>query len=89
MFFLHCMLNILRYEKIFCETDESITSYYDPWSDVMMGVQSESIFLFMKFFFSQENFLWSPCLLLITESISLDNFGKPTVAFFLNITFPS
>ena len=26
MFFLHCMLSILRYEKIFCETDESIAS---------------------------------------------------------------
>ena len=26
MFFLHCMLNILRYEKIFCEIDESIAS---------------------------------------------------------------
>ena len=46
-------------------------------------------FPFYEVFFSQENFLWSPCLLLITESISLDNFGKPTVAFFLNITFPS
>ena len=22
MFFLHCMLNNLRYEKIFCETDK-------------------------------------------------------------------
>ena len=26
MFFLHCMLNILRYEKIFCEIEESIAS---------------------------------------------------------------
>ena len=26
MVFLHCMLNILRYEKIFCEIDESIAS---------------------------------------------------------------
>ena len=24
MFFLHCMLNILRYGKIFCEIEESI-----------------------------------------------------------------
>ena len=24
MFFVHCMLSILRYEKIFCEIDESI-----------------------------------------------------------------
>ena len=28
MFFLHCMLNTLRHEKIFCEIDESI-AYYD------------------------------------------------------------
>ena len=26
MFFLRCMLNILRYEKMFCETDKSIAS---------------------------------------------------------------
>ena len=26
IFFLHCMLDILRYEKIFCETDEWIAS---------------------------------------------------------------
>ena len=26
IFFLHCMLNILRYEKIFCEIDEWIAS---------------------------------------------------------------
>ena len=26
MFFLHCMLNILRHEKIFCEIDDSIAS---------------------------------------------------------------
>ena len=28
--FLHCMLNISRYEKIFCEIDESIVSQHDP-----------------------------------------------------------
>ena len=26
MFFLHCMLNILRYEKQFCKIDELIAS---------------------------------------------------------------
>ena len=91
IFFLHCMLNILRYEKIFCEIDESIASQHDPSSDVMfLGVHSESIFPFMEYFFSQENcFLWSPCLLLIPESISLDTSGKPSVGFFLKITSPS
>ena len=34
-------------------------------------------------------FLWSPCLLLIAELISLDTSGKPTVGFFLKITSPS
>ena len=34
-------------------------------------------------------YLRSPGLLLITESISLDTSGKPTVGFFLKITSPS
>ena len=34
-------------------------------------------------------FLWSPCLLLIAESISLDTSGKTTVLFFFKITSPS
>ena len=56
MFFLHCMLNILRHEKIFCEIDEPITSQHAPSSDVIfLGVHSESIFPFMEYFFSQEN----------------------------------
>ena len=90
-FFLHCMLNILRYEKIFCEIDESIASWPDPLSDmIFLGVYSKSIFSFMEFFFSRKlYFLWSPCLLLITESISLDASSKPTLGFFLKITSPS
>ena len=56
MLFLHCMLNILRYEKTFCEIDESIALWRDPSSDVIfLGLHSESIFPFMEFFFSQEN----------------------------------
>ena len=54
-FFLHWLLNILRYEKIFCEIDESITSQHDPSSDVIfVGVHSESIFPFMQYFFLKE-----------------------------------
>ena len=88
MLFLHCMLNILRYEKTFCEIDESIALWRDPSSDVIfLGLHSESIFPFMEFFFSRKLcFLWSPCLLLIAEAISLDTSGKPTVGFFLKIT---
>ena len=52
LFFLHCILNILRYEKMFCEMDESIASEHDPSSDVIfMSVHSESIFHFMEYFF--------------------------------------
>ena len=50
MFFLHCMLNILRYEKIFCKIDEWNLI---KWCDVL-GVHSESIFPFMQFFFLQK-----------------------------------
>ena len=82
------MLNILRYEKIFCETDESIASKIDPLSDVIyLGVHSESIFSFMGYFFSPENCVSFDLLVsLITELISLDTSCKPTVGFFLKIT---
>ena len=56
MFFLHCMLNILRYEIIFCEINELIASQHNPSSDlIFLGVHSKSIFPFMEYFFSQEN----------------------------------
>ena len=89
--FLHCMLKILRYEQIFCEIDESIALQHDPSSDViLMGVHSESIFPFMESFFSRKLcFLWSPCLLLFADSISLDTSGNSTVGFFLKVTSPS
>ena len=46
--------------------------------------------LLWSIFFSRNLcFLWSPCLLLITESINLDTSGKPAVGFFLEITSPS
>ena len=41
------------------------------------------------FFWRKLCFLWSPCLLLIAESISLDTSGKPIVGLFLRITSPS
>ena len=60
------------------------------WCDIL-GAHSESIFPFMQYFFLSRKlcFLWSPCLLLIAESISLDTSGKPTAEFFLKITSPS
>ena len=92
VFFLHFILNILRYEKIFCEIDESVASQHNPSSDaIFLGVHSESIFPFYGvFFFSRKLFfLWSPCLLLIAESVILDTSVKPTAEFFLKITSPS
>ena len=81
MFFPHCMLNILRYEKIFCEICDCFIAQSIKSCDVS-GVHSESTFPFMEFFFPQKNcFLWSPCLLLIAESINLDTCDKPTVGF--------
>ena len=90
--FLHCMVNVLRYEKIFSKNDESIASNHDPSSDMIFpGFHSESISPFMEYFsfWAKQCFLWPPCLLLIAESISLDISGKPTVEFFLKITSPS
>ena len=89
MFFLHCMLNILRYQKHFwnwwvdCFIAQSIKS-----CDIL-GAHSEPIFPFMQCFFSFQCFLWSSCLLLIAESISLDTSGKLTVGFFLKISSSS
>ena len=92
MFFLHCMLNNLRYEKIFCETDKWTAPQHDSSIDVIfLGYHGESILPFMEFFFFSRKlrFLRSPCLLLITELISLDTSGRPMVEFFLKITSPS
>ena len=86
------MLKILRYEKIVCESDESIPSNIDPSKECsFVGVHSESIFSFMEYFVSSRKlcFLWSPCFLLVPELISLDTSGKPTVEFFLKYTSPS
>ena len=55
MFFLNCMLSILRYEKISCDTDESIASCHDPSIGViLLGVYSESFFFFMEYFLSRK-----------------------------------
>ena len=52
LFFLHCMLSILIYEKIFYKIDESIALQHNPSSDsIFLGVHSESIFPFTQYFF--------------------------------------
>ena len=90
--FLHCMLNILRYEKKLCEIDEWIASQLNPSSDVIFWMRIVNPFslLCSIFFLSRKLcFLRSPCLLLIAESICLDTSGKPTVGFFLKISSSS
>ena len=78
------MLNILRYEKIFCEIVEWVASLLDPSSEVLI-VNPFSLLCSIFFLSRKLYFLQSPCLLLIAESISLDTSGKPTVGFFLKI----
>ena len=52
---LHCMLNILRYEKMFCKIDGSIASQHNPSNDVIfLRVHSESISTFKEFFFPKK-----------------------------------
>ena len=75
MFFLHCMLNILRYEKTFCEIDESVASWHDPSSEVIfLGVHIVNpFFLLCSIFFLKKTVsfgLYSSCLLLIAELIT-------------------
>ena len=85
MFFLHYMLYILRYEKnivklvnrLLHNTTHQLVTY--SW----VFVNSESIFYFMESFFPRKRLLWSPCLLLITESISLDASDKTTSEIFV------
>ena len=95
LFFMQCcylqlfncnvFFHYLRYEKMFCEIDESLASQHDPSIDVIfLGGHCESIFFFIEYFFFSRKlcFIWSPCSLLIAESVSLDTSGKPTVGFF-------
>ena len=92
MFFLHCMLNILRLEKIFCEIDESIMlhsrihqvmSYF--WVFIV-----NPVFLLWRFFFLKKTVFPLVSLSLSYRLVNqYDTSGKPTVVFFLKITYPS
>ena len=92
MFFLHCMLNILRYEKkklvklmsrLLHSTIHQLMWYF--WVFIVHPFS-----LLWSIFFSRNLcFLWSHCLLLIAESITLDTSGKLTMEFFLKIASPS
>ena len=91
LFFLHWMLNILRYGKKFVKLMSQLLH-----STILQVMWYFWVFIvspfpcFVVFFFSRKLcFLWSFCLLLIAESISLDTSGKPTIGFFLKIKSPS
>ena len=61
MFFLHCMLNILRYEKILCEIDESIVRLVENTIHQVMWYFSVFVVnpfsLLWSTFFSQKNYV--------------------------------
>ena len=91
MFFLHCMLNILRYGKIFCEIVNRLlhnTIRQVMWCLWVFIVNPFSL-LWSIFFSRKLCFLSSPFLLFIGSWISLDTSGKPTVRIFLKVTSPS
>ena len=73
--------NILWNWRVDCSMARSIKCCGFSW-------RSQRIhFPFYAVFFSQKNcVLWSFCLLLGTELITLDTSGKPIVGFFLKIT---
>ena len=86
--FLHCMLNVLRYEKILPSRLLHSTIHQVMWYFWVFIVNP--FFLLCSIFFSRKlYFLWSPCLLLIANLFSLDTSCKTTVEFFLKITSPS
>ena len=91
MIFLHCILNILRYEKYFVKLMSRLlhsTIHQMMW--YFWGCIVNPLSLIWRIFSSRKPcFLWSPCLLLIADSISLDTSGKTTMGFFLKITSPS
>ena len=85
MFFLHCMLSILRYEKIFFVKLMSRllhnTIHQVIW-DFWLFIVNPFSMLWSIFFSRKLRFLWFLYDLLITELVSLDTSGKPTVGFF-------
>ena len=86
--FLHCMLNVLRYEKILPSRLLHSTIHQVMWYFWVFIVNP--FFLLCSIFFSRKlYFLWSPCLLLIANLFNLDTSCKTTVEFFLKITSPS
>ena len=74
-----------KHFEIFCEIDEWLRR-----SPIFRLIVNPFSLLCSIFFLSRKLcFLRSPCLLLITESISLDTFSKPTVRFYLKISSSS
>ena len=91
MLFLHCVLNILRYEKFFVKLKSRLlhNMIYQVMRYFWVFIVNPFSLLLNIFFLRKLCFLWSPCLLSIAESISLDTSGKPNVGLFLKINSPS
>ena len=49
MIFLHCILDILKYEKLFCKLVSRLL--HSTIHVIFLGVHSESMFPFMQYFF--------------------------------------
>ena len=90
MFFLHWMLNILRLKKYFVKLMSRLlhsTIHQVMWYFWGLILNPLSFSWSIWFFWRKLCFLWSPCLLLIAESVSLDTSDKPTLGFFLENYF--
>ena len=87
MVFLYCMLNILRYEKIFVKLTSRLIHniIHQVMRYFWVFIVNPFSLLLSIFFLRKLCFLWSPCLLFIAESIILDTSGKPNVGLFLKI----
>ena len=84
MLFLHCKIHFTKLmSRLLHSAFHQVMLYF--W----VFIVKPFYLLWSIFFLRKLFFLWSPCLLLMTESISLDTSGKPTMGFFLNITSPS
>ena len=91
MLFIHCMLDILRYEKHFVKLMSRLlhNMIHQVMRYFWVFIVNPFSLLSNIFFLRKLCFFWSPCLLFIAESINLDTSGKPNVRLFLKINSPS
>ena len=90
MFFLHCVLNVWGMKKYFVKLMSRLlhsTIHQVMWYFWVFIVNPFSL-LWSIFFSRKVCFLWSPCLLLIAESISSDTSRKAAVGFSWKLLLP-